>query len=165
MPTDAAGDLGPDDELSPCGLVRVHWSIGTGLMSHEIHSPRFVDARTGLTFLSLLDEQWDGAVSWLGAGRFTLRLRNYLRPGALAATIDLPAGRYRIEGGEGDGAEGDGDQPLAGIDRGIRKAFAKASAAAARAERAARPLADRPPVWTWLAIAVAMLAACYLLFG
>lgn len=159
-----SGATPADEEVSPCGLIRIRWAIGTGLMSHEIHSARFFDAQTGAPLLSLVDEAWDCHVAWQGEGRFRLSLRNYARPGTLTAMVDVPAGSFRLEDGGDDAGDRAGDQPLSGIDRDIRKAFAKVSAAATAVERTERPLPHRPPVWAWLAIAVAILAAFYLLY-
>ena len=105
-----------EDALSPCGLIRVEWSVSTGLMSHEIWSPHFLDAATGAPFLSFRDDSWDGSVEWQGDGRFRLVLRNYNQPGDLTVLIDYPAGSFTLlPGGQ--------PQSLAQADREIRRAF------------------------------------------
>jgi hypothetical protein len=121
------------DEISPDGLIRVEWQFSTGLMSHEINSPRFIDARTGEPFLTLWDEQWDGSVRWQGEGRFGLALRNYGRPGNVEAEVDLPARTWRSISPAGE------IEPLIDIDRSIRAAFARAAAEAQRAAPALKP--------------------------
>lgn len=117
------------DETSPCGLVRVEWQLSTGLMSHEINSPRFIDARSGTPFLTLWDEQWDANVRWDGDGRFRLSLRNYGRPGNVEADVDVAAQRVHLIVPPAP------PQPLADADRAVRSAF----------EREVRQAMPRPP--------------------
>lgn len=121
------------DETSPCGLVRVEWQFSTGLMSHEINSPRFIDARTGEPFLTLWDEQWDASVRWAGEGRFGFSLRNYGRSGNVEAEVDLPARTFRVIDPTGK------VEPLDNLDRSIRAAFKQVSSEATAVARVVDP--------------------------
>lgn len=149
------------DETSPCGMIRVEWQFSTGLMSHEINSPRFIDARTGSPFLSLWDEQWDANVRWGGEGRFHFSLRNYGRPGDLECDVDVAAGTFRLTAPPGE------TRPIAEIDGAVREGFRQR-------EREARAAQSGPSAaesgWSDATIAVIaalalLLAAAYFLFG
>lgn len=147
------------EEISPDGLIRVEWQFSTGLMSHEINSPRFIDARTGTPFLTLWDEQWDASVRWQGDGRFGFSLRNYGRSGTLEAEVDLKAGSWRAISPPGE------TEPLDRIDRSIRAAFEQASRDAART---ATP-APKPPRLTLFDLVgglllIAMVAGTFYVF-
>lgn len=146
-----------DTETSPCGLIRVEWQFSTGLMSHEINSPRFVDTRSGAPFLTLWDEQWDASVRWEGEGRFGFSLRNYGRPGNLEAEIDVPARTVRLVTPAGQLG------PLDAADRIVRAGFEQVEREVVRADP--RPT-TAPGRWspTILVFIALMAAALGILF-
>jgi hypothetical protein len=147
------------DEISPCGLVRIEWQLSTGLMSHEINSPRFIDARSGQPFLTLWDEQWDASVRWHGEGRFRFGLRNYGRQGNLEAEVDLPARTFRLVAPPGD------VMPLEAMEESVRNAFKQLEREANRAALQVAVERRRPNIWLILIVAAAILVAFLLWFG
>lgn len=149
------------DETSPCGLVRVEWQYSTGLMSHEINAPRFIDARTGAPFLTLWDEQWDANVRWDGEGRFCFSLRNYGRPGNLEAEVDVVAHTLRLVVPAGR------TEPLDTADRIVRAGFIQLENEARRADprRPAAPVRWSRTGVVFIALMAALLAIVFYRFG
>jgi len=85
-------DYSLPDKTSPDETIRVEFEISTGLMSHEIYSPRVVKLPGGEVLADLWGTQWDASANFAEAGTVTLYLRYYPadRPG-FAVTIDARA--------------------------------------------------------------------------
>jgi hypothetical protein len=84
--------------VSPDGAIRVEFAVETGLMSHEIFSPRVVCVAGGEVLVDLWGTQWDAAAKFERPGTVRLSLRRYPgeKPG-FAVTIDARARTFRFE--------------------------------------------------------------------
>ena len=82
-------DYSTPDKTSPDGTIKVEFDVSTGLMSHEIYSPRVVALPGGEVLADLWGTQWDATADFEAPGTVTLFLRHYPgdRPG-FAVTID-----------------------------------------------------------------------------
>jgi hypothetical protein len=82
----------PPQETSPDGTIRVEFDVSTGLMSHEIYSPRILALPGGEVLADLWGTQWDASVQFDETGMMLMYLRHYPgdRPG-FAVTIDARA--------------------------------------------------------------------------
>lgn len=123
-------------------------------MSHEIWSPRFIDTRSGRVFLTLQDEQWDANVRWDGNGRFGFSLRNYSRPGNLAAEVDLLQSTFRLVTPMGH------PKPLDEIGKTVRKAFAWLEKEASK--KASLPPIEPPRRMGWLLVLAGVMSLALL---
>ncbi len=70
-------DYSLPDKTSPDGTIRVEFEVSTGLMSHEIYSPRVLSLPSGEVLADLWGMQWDASAKFEAAGTVTLALRHY----------------------------------------------------------------------------------------
>jgi len=104
-------------ELLPDGITGIEWQFSSGLMSHEIWSPRIFDTVTGETILDLLGADWDGGIDTQPDGSFLLHLRRYSSAGQLTVRIHRATQSFQF------GSTGGAAEPLSTIDRRIREEF------------------------------------------
>ncbi len=93
----------PPSQVSPDGTLRVEFAVSTGLMSHEIYSPRVTALPAGEVLADLWGTEWDASASFAEAGTVTLALRHYPgdKPG-FAVKIDARARTFVFTGSPDD---------------------------------------------------------------
>jgi hypothetical protein len=150
------------DEVSPDGRTLVHWVITQGRMSHEIETPRIMDAATREPLLELGDEGYDATIWWQDDGRFTIGMRHYWRPERLVLKVDRTSGTFRTV--DAEDAEGP-DRPIAEMTEVVSRHFTaldgEREAARKEAERAFQEQLEASRRWSrWDTAGVLFLGFC-----